>query len=75
MKKNTHTVLKNEDIDKYLSTEQTNSLIDILQTIASGRDKDGKKIFNEYYVCNTDEPYAEEVLNVILKNEVTKNDD
>ena len=24
----------------------------------------------EYYVCNTDEPYAEEVLNVILKNEV-----
>jgi hypothetical protein len=46
-----------------------------LQTIARGRDRDRKKMFNEYYVCNTDEPYAEEVLNVILKNEVTKNDD
>jgi len=75
MKKNTHTVLKNRDIDKYLNIEQTINLIDILQTIARGRDRDRKKMFNEYYVCNTDEPYAEEVLNVILKNEVTKNDD
>lgn len=69
MKKNTHTVLKNEDIDKYLNTEQTNNLVDILQTIARGRDKDGKKMFNEYYVCNTDEPYADKVLNVILRGE------
>lgn len=69
MKKNTHTVLKNNDIDKYLNTEQKKNLDDILQTIASGRDKDGKKIFNEYYVCNTDEPYADKVIDVILRGE------
>lgn len=67
MKKNTHTVLKNEDIDKYLNTEQKENLADILQTIAKGRDKDGKKMFNEYYVCNTDEPYADKVLDAILR--------
>lgn len=69
MKTNTHIVLKNKDIDKYLSVEQTNNLIDIIQTIGNGRENDGKKRDNSYYICNTDEPYADEVLKVILKAE------
>jgi hypothetical protein len=27
---------------------------------------------NKYYVCNQDEPYAEEVINIILQGEKTK---
>ena len=29
---------------------------------------------NHYYVCNQDEPYADKVLDVILKGETLKND-
>ena len=69
MKTNTHIVIKREDIFKYLTDSQIKDLDVILNTIADGRKKDGKKPNNSYYVCNTDEPYAEEVLEVILKAE------
>jgi hypothetical protein len=29
---------------------------------------------NKYYVCNQDEPYAQEVINIILKGEDAKDD-
>ena len=71
----THTVIKNSDVDKYLSVEQTNNLIDILQTICQGRKKDGKPTDNEYIICNMDEPYANEVLTVIRKAESEDNNE
>ncbi len=69
MKANTHIVIKREDILKYLTDNQIKYLDAVLNTIADGRKKDGKKTNNSYYICNTDEPYANEVLEVILKAE------
>jgi len=66
MKTNTHIVIKTEDIFKYLTDNQIKHLDAILNTIADGRKKDGKNPNNSYYICNTDEPYADEVLKVIL---------
>jgi hypothetical protein len=69
IKTNTHIVIKREDILKYLTDNQIKYLDAVLNTIADGRKKDGKKTNNSYYICNTDEPYANEVLEVILKAE------
>ena len=69
MRTNTHIVIKREDIFKYLTDNQIKNLDDVLNTIADGRKKDGKKPVNSYYICNKDEPYADEVLEVILKAE------
>jgi hypothetical protein len=38
-------------------------------------EKVGKKLNQEYIVCNTDEPYAEEVLKIILEGERKKEKD
>lgn len=72
MKTNTHIVIKREDIIKYLTDNQIGYLDEILNIIAAGRKKDGKKPINSYYICNIDEPYANEVNKVILKGESEK---
>ncbi|MBO7715265.1 MAG: hypothetical protein J6S85_16980 [Methanobrevibacter sp.] len=66
-KKDTHIVLKMDDIRKYLSDEQICELNNISQTIQNGREKDGKNKCNEYYICNVDEPYSDKVFDIILK--------
>lgn len=71
MKTNTHIVIKREDIFKYLTDDQIKYLDVALKTISDGRKQDGKTD-NSYYICNTDEPYADEVLEVILKAESEK---
>lgn len=74
MKTNTHIVIKREDIFKYLTDNQIKYLDAILNTIADGRKKDGKKTDNSYYICNTDELYADKVLKVILEGEHIKDE-
>lgn len=69
VKTNTHIVIKREDIFKYLTDNQIKHIDDALNIIVDGRKRDGKKTDNSYYICNTDEPYADEVLEVILKAE------
>lgn len=64
----THTVIKNEDIGKYLNPLEKECLRKIVDKITDGRKKDGKKE-NRYVVCNTDEPYVTQVLDVIQKAE------
>lgn len=73
MKTNTHIVIKKEDADKYCSAEELFQLKRILKVIEHGRQLDGKTLSNSYYICNTDEPYADKVLDVILTGEVNKN--
>lgn len=48
------------------------SLEHILLIIEQGRESEGKKSFNNYYVCNVDEPYAQIVYGVIIGGEATK---
>lgn len=45
-----------------------NELSKVLKSIEEGRQKDGKKPFNNYLVINQDEPYIEEVFEVLKKN-------
>ena len=71
-KSNTHVVLKKEDIDKYLSEENKISFGLILERISVAREQDGKKAINNYYICNTDEPYADKVLQTIIDGEKSK---
>lgn len=71
-KVNTHIVIKKEDALKYL-TEVEYQTLEILQnTIIKGRAKDHKKPINNYYICNTDEPYAEVVYGIIIGGEAVK---
>lgn len=67
----THFVLKNDDCMYYLNRHQKVALRDGIDTIAKGRLDDGKKL-NDYFVVNIDEPYAQEVFEVIKKGETNK---
>lgn len=71
VKKGTHIVLKVDDIKKYLNESQQGTLNSFIKTINNGRVND-KKGLNDYYVCNTKEPYADEVYEVIINGEIAK---
>lgn len=62
------TVLKNEDIKKYVPKSIASGLEDIQIEIEEGRKADGKKIDNTYLVINTDEPYADEVIDILKRH-------
>ena len=70
--KDKYVVLKNEDIEKYCKAGDLNALDFIKHKIKKGRQNEGKSANNSYYVCNTDEPYADKVLQEILKGEDDK---
>lgn len=71
-KVNTHIVIKREDALKYLTEVEYQNLEQLLSTISKGRSEDGKNPYNNYYICNTDEPYAEVVHGVIMGGEAAK---
>jgi hypothetical protein len=71
-KKNMYIVIKQEDVKKYLSQEEIHVLINIIGKISNERMKDNKHPDNTYYVCNTDEPYADVVHKVIIGGEALK---
>ena len=62
-------VLKNADAEKYLTDEEFKTLRALQKKILTGRMSDGKLQNNTYYVVNTDEPYAKQVRDLILKGE------
>ena len=62
-------VLKNEDAERYLTNEEFKMLRNLQKKILTGRMSDGKMQNNTYYVVNTDEPYAMQVRDLILKGE------
>jgi hypothetical protein len=62
------TVLKNEDIERYVPKFMANTLEDICKHIEDGRKKDGKKPKNTYIVINMDEPYATEVIEILKRH-------
>jgi hypothetical protein len=66
-----YTVIKLADIEKYLSVPAQDLLKAMLEDIENGREAEGKQP-NFYYVCNTDEPYADAVIETILDGEKAK---
>ena len=71
-KTNMFIVIKREDVIKYLTYSERQNLDDILDKITNGRKQDNKNPINYYYVCNTDEPYANAVHDVIIGGEIVK---
>ena len=67
----THIVLKISDCQKYLSPYELQELATIVSKVGFGRRANGNKV-NEYAVCNTDEPYFNTVMRVILIGESKK---
>lgn len=66
-------VIKWDDVHKYLTEGDFLLLAKLTAKIAEGR-RAGRKPrpINKYYVCNQDEPYAKEVINIILGGEERK---
>ena len=71
-KKNMYIVIKREDAFKYLTESDLKLLDNMLGIICKGRSNDNKNPVNNYYVCNTDEPYANVVHGVIIGGEAAK---
>ena len=61
-------VLKIEDIEKYLSINEQLQLGLMGQKIEYERHLDFKSTDNEYIVINTDEPYINEIIEILKKN-------
>jgi len=61
-------VISRKDIIDYFTWPEAVELSTLLKKIQRRRKEDGKAI-NSYIVCNQDEPYAEEVWQLILKGE------
>lgn len=74
IKENAYIVIKKDDVEKYLSKDDIQFIDNILEKIDDGRLKDNKHPYNTYYVCNTDEPYADAVYKVIIGGEALKTD-
>lgn len=62
---NKYLIAKTADIEHYLSVEQQQQLGDLMREIARRRILEGKRAFNEYWVVNKDEPYSEQVRELI----------
>ncbi len=65
-------VMKLDDINRYLSREQHISLQTIINTLQANRKAEGKVPCNRYVVVNEDEPYAEQVWQLIQKHWVKR---
>ena len=72
VKTNTHIVLKREDVLTLITADEAVQLANIMQKIEDKRFELGKKIRQAYYVVNHDEPYAQEVFEVIKEGEIHK---
>ena len=62
-------VIKKADAERYLTNEEFKMLRNLQKKILTGRMSGGKMQNNTYYVVNTDEPYAKQVRDLILKGQ------
>lgn len=62
-------VIKIEDYAKYVNSGIKAALLqNDLEDIEAGRKADGKEPCPEYIVINTDEPYTQEVIEIMKRN-------
>lgn len=61
------TVLNNKEIERYLDVFRKQELDNIKKEIHINRAAEGKSD-NTYLVINTDEPYADEVIEILKRN-------
>lgn len=63
--KHSHLVVKHADIYDYLLRSERHELNIYLQTIQDQRIRAGKPASPDYLVINMDEPYADEVIDIM----------
>lgn len=63
---NKYTVIKNDDL-RYLTDTQIANLVEIVRDIAIHRQEEGRKFNNTYLVINRDEPYTNQVIEIMKK--------
>lgn len=67
-----YTIINERDVDKYLSIGEQQDLAIVLDRILGniehGREKEGKNPHNSYIVINTDEPYIDEIVEVMKRH-------
>lgn len=70
-------IIPNKDWDEFMAAkpEFEPLLNNISKAYAEFRKGKGKNPYNNYIICNHDEPYAKEVWNTILRGEKMKNKD
>jgi len=71
LKMGTHIIAKVNDIEEYLTKKEQEELYRLTNKVRDNRIRNGNPI-NYYYICNTDEPYAVDVLGVIRNGEMNK---
>lgn len=59
------TVIKNEDVEKYLALEDAKELKALIRRLYVSRKCNSAKKDNNYLVINTDESYAQEVIEIM----------
>ena len=74
-KVDTHLVLKLDDVENALDLEEIELLNELFDKIARYRISQRKNAFSEYYIVNIDEPYADQVYDIIMENEMNKIND
>lgn len=71
-KTDTHTVLKHDDVNHALTAPEVDQLDALLMKVVNYRKSLGKNPRPTYYVVNTDEPYADLIIQVIMFGESNK---
>lgn len=66
--KRDYIVFKHDEYDKVSTPTEMNHVVNISHKIGKYREQIGKKSNNEYLVINTDEPYAEEVIEIMKRH-------
>lgn len=71
-KERRYTVINERDVEKYLSVWEQQDIAIVMDrmlgNIEDGREKDGKNPYNSYIVINTDEPYIDEIIEVMKRH-------
>lgn len=62
---NKFTVIKNDDLNKYVGCNGLTAIEAVEDIIKSNRILDGRKVNNQYIVINVDEPYADKVIDLM----------
>lgn len=65
---NTHIVIKRSDVERYCNPQNKGALTSISNKIRRGREQDGRSSDHGYLVINQDEPYADEVIEIMKKH-------
>ena len=71
MEQDKYIVIKRDDL-RFLINDEIDWLDKILVGIKAGRSFENRPIKNNYWVCNQDEPYAKDVIKIILDGEKGK---